>query len=78
MQEAALGPRTPGNQSRRFPPSENPTGPPSATGVSGQPPAPIIKIAYLEMLLEEKTKIIFCGGKKIASDPSKEMMKYGL
>jgi len=22
-QEAALGPRTPGNQSRRFPPSEN-------------------------------------------------------
>jgi hypothetical protein len=25
-------PRTPGNQSRRFPPSKKPTGPPSATG----------------------------------------------
>ena len=50
MQEVALGPRTPGNQSRRFPPSEDLTGPPSATGASRQPPAPIIKIAYPEML----------------------------
>ncbi len=42
-----LAPRTPGNQSRRFPPSEDPTGSPSATGASGQLPAPIIKITYL-------------------------------
>jgi hypothetical protein len=28
-------PRTPGNQSRRFPPSDKPTGPPSATGAWG-------------------------------------------
>jgi hypothetical protein len=28
-------PRTPGNQSRRFPPSDKPTGAPSATGGLG-------------------------------------------
>lgn len=36
--EAALDPRTPGNQSRRFPPPGNPAGPSSATGASGLPP----------------------------------------
>jgi hypothetical protein len=30
-------PQPPGNQSRRFPPSEMPTGPPSATGTLGRP-----------------------------------------
>jgi len=36
--ESALSPRTPGNQSRRFPPSEKPMGPPSATGAQGRYP----------------------------------------
>ena len=50
VQEATLGPRTPGNQSRRFPPSEKPTGLPSATGASGRPPAHIMKITYSKIL----------------------------
>ena len=33
MPPSAPGPR--GNQSRRFPPSDKPTGPPSATGAEG-------------------------------------------
>jgi len=43
---SCLGPRTPGNQSRRFPP----LGPLSATEASRQPPEPVIKIIYSEML----------------------------
>jgi len=31
-------PEPPGNQSRRFPPSDKPTGPPSATGARGRHP----------------------------------------
>ncbi len=43
-------PPHPGEPVPAVPPSEDTTGPPSATGACGQPPAPIIKITYLEML----------------------------
>jgi len=38
--EPPLAPGPPGNQSRRFPPSDRPTGPLSATGAYGRHPVP--------------------------------------
>jgi hypothetical protein len=64
-------PRTPGNQSRRFPPSDKPTGPPSATGAWGSQRLIYFAMSFIASLLESKeysvkteklnTRIFFLG-----------------